>query len=223
MGGVEASTPPPFFCTTGVPKMITDVTGVLLAGGRSQRMGQDKRFLPIGDRTLLERALNSMSSLLQCVCIVIAQDSPALSANVPVFRDLVADCGSLGGLYTGLREATTPHIFVAACDMPFLNVNLIRHIIGLKEQADIVVASWNNRIQPTHAIYSKRCTQIFEDMIRKRNVKIQDALQHPSLTVRFITESDVRQIDPDGRSFLNINTPADLDAARLLHDEAIRL
>jgi len=201
--------------------MISDVTGVLLAGGKSKRMGQDKRFLPIGDRTLFERGLRTLCSLLQHVSIVIAQDSALLSATVPVYRDVVADCGSLGGLYTGLREASTPHVFVAACDMPFLNVNLIRYMIALKEPADIVVASWNNRIQPTHAIYSKRCVPVLEDMIHRRQVKIQDAFQHPSLTVRFMTENEVKQIDPDGRSFLNINSPADLDAARLLHDDSI--
>lgn len=201
--------------------MITDVTGVLLAGGKSNRMGQDKRFLPIGDRTLLERGLGTMCALFQYVCVVIAQDSPFLSANVPVFRDVVSHCGSLGGLYTGLHEASTPHIFVAACDMPFLNVSLIRYMIGLKEQADIIVASWNNRLQPTHAVYSKRCTTVLEDMIHRREVKIQDAFQDPSLAVRFITEGEVRQIDPEGRSFLNINNPADLEAARLLYDGSI--
>lgn len=201
--------------------MIADVTGVLLAGGKSTRMGQDKRFLPIGGRALLERGLYTLHSLLQHVCIVIAQDSPFLTANVPVLRDVVSHCGSLGGLYTGLREASTPHIFVAACDMPFLNVNLIRYMIGLKEQADIVVASWNNRIQPTHAVYSKRCMPILEDMIRRRKMKIQAAFQHPSLSVRFMTENEVRQIDPEGRSFLNINNPADLEAARLLHDDPL--
>ncbi|MBX3302562.1 MAG: molybdenum cofactor guanylyltransferase [Nitrospira sp.] len=184
-------------------------------------MGQDKRFLPIGDSTLLEHGLSTMCALLQHVCIVIAQDSPFLSANVPVFRDVVSNCGSLGGLYTGLREASTPHVFVAACDMPFLNVNLIRYMIGLKERTDIIVASWNNRLQPTHAVYSKRCTPILEDMIRRREVKIQNAFQDPSLTVRFVTEGEVRQIDPEGRSFLNINNPADLEAARLLYDDSI--
>lgn len=201
--------------------MISDVTGVLLAGGKSTRMGQDKRFLPIGDRTLLERGLCTLRSLLQHVCIVIAQDSPFLSANVPVFRDVVAHCGSLGGLYTGLREASTPHIFLAACDMPFLNVNLLSYMIGLKEQADIIVPSWNNRLQPTHAIYSKQCAPILEEMIRMRRVKIQDAFQHPSLAVRFMTEGEVRQFDPEGRSFLNINTPGDLEAARLLQDDSL--
>lgn len=200
--------------------MIPDVTGVVLAGGKSNRMGQDKRFLYIGGHTLLERGLRTMCSLFKQVCVVIAQDSPFLSASVPVLRDVVPPCGSLGGLYTGLREASTQHIFVAACDMPFLNVNLIRYMLGLKEQADIIVASWSNRLHPTHAIYSKRCTAVLEDMICRKNVKIQDAFQHPSLTVRFITDREVRQIDPEGRSFLNVNNPADLEAARLLSDGA---
>lgn len=200
--------------------LIPDVTGVLLAGGKSSRMGQDKRFLRIGDRTLLDRGLRTVHRLFQYVCVVIAQDSPPLSLTVPVLRDIVPSCGSLGGLYTGLHEASTPHIFVAACDMPFLNVNLIKYMIGFKEEADIIVASWNNRIQPTHAIYSKRCVPVLEDMLRRRQVKIQNAFHHPSLTVRVITESEVRPIDPEGRSFLNVNNPADLEAARLLSDEA---
>lgn len=199
--------------------LITDVTGVVLAGGKSTRMGQDKRFLCIGGQTLLERALCTMCALFQQVCVVIAQDSLPPPAQVPVFRDVVPDSGSLGGLYTGLREASTPYVFIAACDMPFLNGNLVKQMIGLKEEADIVVASWKTRLQPTHAIYSKRCMASFEDMIRKQEVKIQDIFQQPSLTVRFMTENEVRQIDPEGRSFINVNDPADLEAARLLHDD----
>ena len=199
--------------------LITDVTGVLLAGGKSIRMGRDKRFLSIGGQTLLERGLCAMCALFQRVCVVIAQDSVSPPAQVPIFRDVVPDCGSLGGLYTGLREASTSYIFVAACDMPFLNANLVKHMIGLKEEADIVVASWKTRLQPTHAIYSKRCMASFEDMIRRQEVKIQDIFQHPSLNVRFMTENEVRQIDPEGHSFININNPADLDAARLLHGD----
>lgn len=201
--------------------MVTDVTGVLLAGGKSNRMGQDKRFLSIGARTLLERGLCTMHSLFHHVRIVIAQDSPLLSANVPVFRDVVPRCGSLGGLYTGLHMSSTPYIFLVACDMPFLNVNLIRYMIELKEQADIVVASWNNRLQPMHAVYSKRCTPILEGMIHRRQVKIQDVFHGPSLAVRFVKEGEVRRIDPEGRSFININTPADFEAAQLLHNDSI--
>ncbi len=201
--------------------LITDVTGVLLAGGKSTRMGQDKRFLSIGGQTLLERGLCVMCALFQRVCVVIAQDSLPPPTQVPVFRDVIPDCGSLGGLYTGLREASTSYIFVAACDMPFLNANLVKHMIGLKEKADIVVASWKTRLQPTHALYSKRCIASFEDMIRKHEMKIQNIFQHPSLSVRFVTENEVSQIDPEGRSFININNPTDLEAARLLHDDTL--
>lgn len=198
--------------------LITHVTGVLLAGGKSTRMGEDKRFLSVGEQTLLERGISVMQSLFQDVCVVIAQDSSFPSMNVSIVRDRVPDCGSLGGLYTGLCEASTAHIFVAACDMPFLNMSLVRYMVGLTEEGDIVVASWNNRLQPTHAIYGRRCIPILEDMIRRRDVKIQNVLHHPSLHIRFITEHEVRQVDPGGRSFMNINNPADLAAARLLND-----
>ncbi|MDH4082032.1 MAG: molybdenum cofactor guanylyltransferase [Nitrospira sp.] len=199
--------------------LIADVTGVLLGGGKSTRMGRDKRFLSIGGQTLLERGLCAMCALFQRVCVVIGQDSLSPPVEVPVFRDVVPDCGSLGGLYTGLCEASTSYIFVAACDMPFLNANLVKYMIGLKEEADIVVASWKTRLQPTHAIYSKRCMASFEDMIRRQDVKIQAVFQQPSLSVRFMTENEVSQIDPEGRSFININNPADLEAARLLHGD----
>ena len=199
--------------------MVRDVTGVLLAGGKSTRMGRDKRFLTIGDSTLFDRGLSTLCSQFQHVLIVIAQDGSPPSVNVAILRDIVPQCGSLGGLYTGLRAASTSHVFVAACDMPFLNVNVIRYMIGLKDQADIVVASWQNRIQPTHAIYSKRCVPVLEGMISHRQVKIQPVFQHPSLAVRFVTEEEVRKIDPEGRSFVNVNRPADLDEARRLGED----
>ncbi len=83
--------------------MISDVTGVLLAGGKSRRMGVDKRFLTVGDRPLLERSRNVLSQIFERVCIVIAQDSPLLEAQIPVVRDLIPSSGSLGGMYTGLQ------------------------------------------------------------------------------------------------------------------------
>jgi molybdopterin-guanine dinucleotide biosynthesis protein A len=85
--------------------MITDVTGVLLAGGKSRRMGEDKRFIRVGQETLFDRSLTVLREVFEAVCVVIAQDSPPLQADVPVVRDLIPDSGSLGGLYTGLRLA----------------------------------------------------------------------------------------------------------------------
>jgi molybdopterin-guanine dinucleotide biosynthesis protein A len=198
--------------------MITDMTGVLLAGGKSRRMGEDKRFILVGQRTLLERSCTVLSELFEQVCVVIAQDSPVLQAEVPVVRDLILDYGSLGGLYTGLRRAKTQHIFLAACDMPFLNPDVIRYMARLKDQADIVISRWETRLQPTHAVYGRGCLPVIEEMMNLHNKKIHCMIDHPALRVRLIAESEIREIDPDGRSMFNINTPSDLEQARSVHD-----
>lgn len=196
--------------------MITDVTGVLLAGGKSRRMGQDKRFLHVGELTLFERCLAVLRAVFQDVLVVIAQDSPPLQTEAPVIRDLVPDCGSLGGLYTGLRQAVTPYVFVVACDMPFLDPRAVQYVAALNHDADIVMAKRDDTLQPMHALYSRRCLPVMEEMIKAHDLKIQKLVTHPSLRVRFITETELRGIDPDGRSFLNVNTPSDLEAARIL-------
>src|SRR5690242_18113248 len=111
--------------------MITDVTGIVLAGGKSRRMGEDKRFLLVGSQQLYERSLAALRSLFLEVRIVIAQDSSPIASEVPVLRDLVPDCGTLGGIYTGLKQSRTEYIFTVACDMPFLNPEVIRYLISL--------------------------------------------------------------------------------------------
>jgi molybdenum cofactor guanylyltransferase len=196
--------------------MEIEVSGVLLAGGKSRRMGEDKRHLAVGGQTLLERGLAVLQSIFCEVLVVIAQDSPPLSIDARVVRDLVPDCGSLGGLYTGLTQATTPYIFVVACDMPFLNQTVIAQFTSRSATADIVIAKLDDRLHPMHALYSKRCLPALEEMIRARQLKIQEIVSQSSLRVRYVTEADLLTIDPSGHSFYNVNTVADLEAARSL-------
>ena len=196
--------------------MEIEVTGVLLAGGKSRRMGEDKRYLAVGEQTLLERGLEVLQSIFCEVLVVIAQDSLPLRIDARVVRDLVPDCGSLGGLYTGLIQATTPYIFVAACDMPFLNQTVIAQFTNRRATADIVIAKLDDRLHPMHALYSKRCLPALEQMIRARQLKIQEIVSQSSLRVRYVTEADLLTIDPSGHSFYNVNTMADLEAAMSL-------
>jgi len=196
--------------------MEIEVTGVLLAGGKSRRMGEDKRYLVVGEQTLLERGLDVLRSIFQEVLVVIAQDSPPLDVDARVVRDLVPDCGSLGGLYTGLTQATTPYIFVVACDMPFLDPAVITQFTNRRATTDIVMAKLGARLHPMHALYGKRCLPVVEQMIRARQLKIQEMVSHASLRVRYVTEADLLTLDPSGRSFHNVNTPADLEIARSL-------
>jgi molybdopterin-guanine dinucleotide biosynthesis protein A len=196
--------------------MEIEVTGVLLAGGKSRRMGEDKRYLVVGEQTLLERGLGVLRSIFQEVLVVIAQDGPPLGVDARVVRDLVPDCGSLGGLYTGLTQATAPCIFVVACDMPFLDQAVIAQFTSRRATADIVMAKLAARLHPMHALYGKRCLPAVEQMIRARQLKIQEMVSHASLRVQYVTEADLLTIDPSWHSFQNVNTPADLEAARSL-------
>jgi molybdopterin-guanine dinucleotide biosynthesis protein A len=198
--------------------METEVTGILLAGGKSRRMGEDKRYLVVGEQTLLERGLGVIRSIFQEVLIVIAQDSPPLDVDAKVVRDLLPDCGSLGGLYTGLMQATTPWVFVVACDMPFLDQAVIDQFTSRRATADIVMAKLDARLHPMHALYGKRCLPALEQMIQARQLKIQEIVSQPSLRVQYVTEAELLTIDPSWRSFQNVNTPSDLEAARSLLD-----
>jgi molybdopterin-guanine dinucleotide biosynthesis protein A len=102
--------------------------------------------------------------------------------------------------------------------MPFLNPAVIRYLVSQKGQADIVIVLVRQGVQPTHAVYSRRCLPVFEEMVHSGRLKVQDILGHPSLRVRLVKYDELREIDPEGHSFLNVNTPTDLEAVRLLHD-----
>ena len=196
--------------------METEVTGIILAGGKSRRMGEDKRYLVLGEQTLLERGLEVLHSIFQEALVVIAQDSPPLGIDARVVRDLVPECGSLGGLYSGLMQATTPWVFLVACDMPFLNQAVIAQFTSRRATADIVMAKLDARLHPMHALYGKQCLPVLEQMIQARQLKIQAMVSQSSLRVRYVTEADLLTIDPFGRSFYNVNTLADLEVARSL-------
>lgn len=192
-----------------------NVTGVILAGGKSRRMGEDKRFLRVGEATLLARTVSVMAQVFQEVLIVIAQDSPPLEIpGCAVLRDLIADCGSLGGLYTGLAAATGERIFVVACDMPFLNPDMIRWFVDRDPAVDIVMARLPSGLQPLHALYGKRALPAFERMAIARELRIKHIVSEPSLRTTIVLPDEWGDLDPLAQSFQNVNTPADLDAAR---------
>ncbi|MDO9117492.1 MAG: molybdenum cofactor guanylyltransferase [Nitrospira sp.] len=192
-----------------------NVTGVVLAGGKSRRMGEDKRFLLVGEETLLTRTTSVMAQLFPEVLVIIAQDSPPLTVSgCLVHRDLIAGCGSLGGLYTGLVKASEQRIFVVACDMPFLNPDMIRWFVDRDPAADIVMARLPTGLQSLHALYSKRALPVLERMATMHTLKIQQIVSEPSLHTTVVLADEWGERDALARSFQNVNTPADLAAAR---------
>ena len=206
------SVPPPFFM--GTPPEFPHVTGIILGGGQSRRMGCDKRHLLWEGEPFLDRVCRLMSSLFQEVLVVMAQEDYECS-HLPVrlVTDKIPQKGSLGGLYTGLTEAKHSLAFVVACDMPFLVQRSIARLCS-EPYSDVLVVKLSTGLQPLHARYSKRCCAVIEEMIHEGDLKIQNLITRPGLTVKIVEESVFDDIDPSRLSFNNINTPADLEFAR---------
>src|SRR5262249_39333677 len=150
-------------------------------GGKSRRMGRDKRLLAVGAETLYGRSLAALRSVFHRVLVVVAQDSPALETDATVVRDLIPDCGSLGGLYTGLKQADADWVFAVACDMPFLDPQVIRRFIELKGESDVIMAKLDRGLQPMHALYHRNCLPIMERLLHARELKIQRLIEDPGL------------------------------------------
>jgi molybdopterin-guanine dinucleotide biosynthesis protein A len=198
--------------------MIANMTGVLVAGGQSRRMGRDKRFLELGGQSLLHRALSVLQGLFPEVLIALAEPLPQLTKgqDYRVVLDLIPNCATLGGLYTGLASAGHPRVFAVGCDMPFLNPEVIRRLAQIGAQADVAMPNLATGLQPLLAVYSKACLPHLERMARAGQLKVQDLVKVPGLTVRQVPGKDFMDVDPELLSFFNINTPADLEFARKL-------
>jgi molybdenum cofactor guanylyltransferase len=199
---------------------MKDITGILLAGGKSRRMGVDKRFLKLGGETLVRRALLVYERLFTEILIVVAEPAPELAdMGHQIVTDLIPYCATLGGLYTGLSRACRPRIFAAACDMPFLNPTLIGHLLECYDD-DVVMPKLATGLQPMHAVYSKACLPYFERMMANHNLSIQSVLGHHELRTRLVAEEVVRTFDPQLLSFLNLNTPEDMELARHIVEQS---
>ncbi|MCP9454875.1 MAG: molybdenum cofactor guanylyltransferase [Nitrospira sp.] len=171
-------------------------------------------MLSLGGTTMLERSLTVLREVFQQVSLVIAEELPLVVTEIPVWRDLIPHQGSLGGIYTGIRLAQTPYIFVGACDMPFLNAGLIRYLVSLKDGMDIVMPRWEKNLHPTHAVYGRQCVLAMEEMMRSGHLSIRDLVLAGTLRVRWVEQPELSQFDPEGWSFFNVNTPDDFERAR---------
>ena len=187
----------------------------MLAGGKSSRMGFNKAFIEFGGKRLIEATVDCLRALFPEV-LIIANDPPRYAyLGVKVIPDLIPDSGSLGGIYTGLSAASHPICFCVACDMPFLNADLITLLVREAEGWDAVVPRVRGELQPLHAVYAKSCLPLIKESIDASVLKI--ARFFPKAKVKIIQEPTLRAVDPDLLGFMNVNTPLELEQA-----EAVR-
>jgi len=184
---------------------ISGVTGVILAGGESRRMGSDKSLLPIFGARFIDHLYRTMDELFEEVIIV--TNSPGLYAGIDCRKvpDIYYAQGSLAGIHSAVCHARHDKVFVAACDMPFLNPAVVRDLCTRAASADVVIPVHNEGAEPLHALYSKSCIGPMEEVLDRGQKRIVGFF--PQVTVEEVDTGEWQDLDPEGLSLRNINTP----------------
>ncbi len=192
--------------------MREPISGIVLAGGKSRRMGQDKTQIRLDSGlSLLEHAVARVAEVADEVVVVTAGSRGNLP-NVRWANDVYPGAGPLGGIYAGLLACAWDHALVVACDMPFLSVDLLRYMVELPRDYDVLLPSLPRGVEPLHAVYGRRCLEPARELLEAGEYCILDLYER--VRVRYVGPEEIAIYDPDGRSFFNINTPDQLRQAR---------
>jgi len=194
-------------------KHLLEISGIILAGGKSQRMGEDKAFIQIGEKPIIETIIDLFQKVFKETLIITNRKDSYLYLKVGVYEDIFPEQGALGGLYTGLFQSHSFNSFVAACDMPFLNEGVINFVCQQADSYDVVVPRTEDGFQPLHALYSKRCLGPIEALLREEKTRIVDL--YPRVRVRVVDFREFLSVDPEMQSFVNINTPEELNRLKI--------
>lgn len=188
-----------------MPKTLAnDITGIVLVGGKSRRMGQDKAFLKVGGIPIFERVLELFRESFQQIALIGDRAERFAGYGLPVLPDIYPG-SSLGGLYTGLYHASTPYVFVASCDLPFPNPEVLRYLCSLRHGFDAVVLTTDKGYEPLFALYSKACLGPIKALLDSGDFCAY--AYYPRIAVRYVPYEELAHLDLKGTAFLNVNTP----------------
>ena len=192
-------------------RSIADATAVILTGGKSSRMGRPKALLPFDDEPLIAHIVRRLGRVFAETVVVAAPEQELPLLPVVLVRDQVAYRGPVSGIYHGLKTATRDVCFVTSCDAPFLNLALISHLLSQIADWDVVAPFWQERFQPLHAVYRTKVAPLLKDQLERG--ELRPIFLYDKVRTRKIHEDEIRRLDPEGFSLLNMNSPADYDAA----------
>ena len=190
--------------------MTYPCTGVILSGGMNTRFnGQNKAFIQVGQKRILDRLYDVFSDLFDDIILVTNHPLQFLDWDLTIVTDLFSTRSSLTGIHAGLFYTKNPFAFFSACDTPFLKKELVITLIEqIENNTDIIMPQTAAGFEPLCSIYSKRCLKQAEQHLKENKLKIQRVFR--GHRIKYIRESVLLQKDPDLISFFNINTPQDL-------------
>jgi molybdenum cofactor guanylyltransferase len=203
------------------------LTGVVLAGGNSSRMGKPKPLVVLGGQLVLARIKLALERICDEIVLVVAQDQDdatpdtGIALGMHIVADRLPGAGPLAGIEVGLKSVETPLAFLVAADHPFLSSDLIAGMADIAREGsyDAVVPSYDGRMEPLHAIYSPSAwlpniTSALDNGRRSIYDQINHAVESGSPRVHVLENEELAALDPNGRSLFDIDTPASLETAR---------
>lgn len=194
-----------------IPVSFPGITGAILAGGQSTRMGSDKALLELQGQRMLERVHRTMADLFGATLLVTNQPERYAFLPCPALPDQFVGAGSLAGIHAALSHADTELVFVVACDMPFLSPAVIRYLCSLSNGYDIVVPASMTGLEPLHALYRRSCLPEMTAMLTNSRKRITELYaQKKTLQVPWPAIANLPGAD---HTFLNLNTPGEFKAA----------
>jgi molybdopterin-guanine dinucleotide biosynthesis protein A len=170
-------------------------------------MGRDKASLAVGGVTLLDCTIGRLGSVVEDVLVVGREASTGCVSPVRFVPDELPGEGPLGGLLTGLRAARHPYCVVLACDLPFLEVEVLSYLLSLAPDHQAVVPRVGDHAQVLHAVYQRSVIPTIEHLLGMGERRVESLLDH--IETRFVAEHEIAPLDPQLRSFVNVNTPED--------------
>jgi|TARA_B100001964_G_C14130895_1_gene552825 molybdopterin-guanine dinucleotide biosynthesis protein A len=200
--------------------MITkNLSGIILAGGLSRRLGRNKAVENFNNKPLLSIVYDSIKPFVNEIIIIVnnkqRQVELSFLKNANFATDEYNNSGSLGGIYTGLSNANNEKAIVVACDMPFISPSIISLMISkIKSSDDIIIPETEGFKHSTHAIYSKSCIEIIKKNLDDNNLKISNIFN--MCKTKIISENEIYATEPCTKSFFNINNEMDLTKAKKL-------
>jgi molybdopterin-guanine dinucleotide biosynthesis protein A len=196
------------------------MTSIILAGGKSSRLGRSKALQAIGGKSLIQWVVDRLATLSTEIIVVTAHGK-AIPCSSPIRIKTVADTypskSPLVGIYSGLIASACPRAIVVGCDMPFLNIGLLDYMSQICSSFDVVVPQIKDKLEPLCSVYSKSCLAPMQGLLEQNERRISELFS--MVKVRYIEEDEISSFDPEHLSFFNINSQADLDRAKKLATE----
>lgn len=189
---------------------MKNITGIILAGGKSSRMGTDKGLLELNGKKIIKYIIEQLTPNSDAL-ILISNNERYTELGFPVYSDTIKDCGPMGGIFTALEKSQTENNMIVSCDIPNITSEIIAYIIENIGKEEALVPIHDGHIEPLCGVYKKSAAIKFRRLLDTGNYKMKDALK--TLNTRYIDVSE--HPDFSENTFLNINTPQEFEAQKL--------